>query len=81
MRSLPGSKTESVLASAGVLSVIMLVSVGWYYVWVKPNDERIEKIQDCMFSEEARENVQTTNNYHDGGRQLYAWCVKKVVGE
>lgn len=71
---------KDVAAAAGALLVVLSLCMAWYYLWVKPNDERMLSIRDCMYSEKIQA-------YHYRGvgvvpdldeRRLYAWCSEKV---
>lgn len=47
------NKTENILIGVGVFSVITLLCFLWYHSWVKPNDERMRTIIQCMDSKYA----------------------------
>ena len=39
---------DEIVSSAIFVAMILLLAFAWYFVWVKPNTERMYTIMDCM---------------------------------
>ena len=44
--------------------VVLSVAIAWYFAWVKPNDEFMQAVMECMGS--------------DAGRDAYDQCVMRL---
>ncbi len=53
-------------ASTIFLSFAVSLSIAWYFVWVKPNTERMYAIMDCM------------NEIMDHSEEAYVYCSRDV---
>ena len=63
---------------------LALLCGGWYVSWVKPNDERVHKILQCMESEYAEVRKQgtllgPTENARELDRAIYDVCADQVA--
>ena len=57
---------DDVRAVAFSVAIFAMLSFAWYHVWVKPNDQRMYAIMDCM------------NDMSDHSKKAYALCSRNV---
>ena len=59
---------------SAIVFMVVVGMVGWYFYWVKPQDELRKQISSCM--SQAAEGIQ---HYDYDHRSLYEFCHSKVV--
>ena len=62
----------SKLEASLIITIVMSGMVGWYFYWVKPQDDLRRQVVSCM--SESAKGLQ-----HYDRRSLYEYCHSKVV--
>ena len=46
---------QEIIETALFLGLFAALGIAWYFAWVKPNDEAMHRIMECMGNDSTRE--------------------------